>query len=350
MILFGLRDVGSVNVCLPVVTILKDRRIPVSVYAEGSAYERFKDKFSFIPECKIDDLLDFVKPSLVVATCAVVGGAIPIEMTRKAKQRDLPVVLIEEMWAGHSAFIWDVLPDGVCVMDRFSKDLILKSWPDYLESRIHVTGTPIFDKFINVQVRAAKHKMREALGLDENWPVVFFPGTGLVSGMADAVGMLVEALNSLNIPVYLILRDHPSVSFSRASEYRDMLRNLKIGQIVDSSEFTSDEVNAGSDIVIGTFSTMTVGACYMRKPVLIIWTSEVGRTLVEATNGALTVWPIITLGAALKAESVEEIKIGLLNIIAGDTENMRSAQEAHCKTDGLSGERVAEAILSYYRS
>lgn len=350
MILFGLRDVGSVNACLPVLKILKDRRIPVSVYAEGPAHERFKDKFSFIPECRTDNLLDSVRPSLVVVTCAIVGGSVPITLTCEAKKRNLSVVLIEEMWVGHSAFEWNVLPDSVCVYDEFAKDMLLKSWPNYSEFSIHVTGSPVFDKFVDVDAGSARHKLRENLGLSENWPTVFFPGTGLVSGMVQVIRMLVEALNSLNIPVFLILRDHPSVTFSKASEYREMLRSLKIGTVVDSSHLTSNEVNAGSDIIVGTFSTMTLEACYMRKPVLIIWTPEISRTLVEATNGALTVWPITNLGAALKAESVEEIKIGLLNIVAGDTEDMRLAQEAHCKTDGLSGKRVAEAILAHYRS
>ena len=47
MILFGLRDIGSSNACFPVIKIIKDEGIPVSVYAEGPAYQRFKDKFSF---------------------------------------------------------------------------------------------------------------------------------------------------------------------------------------------------------------------------------------------------------------------------------------------------------------
>ena len=50
MILFGLRDVGSGNACLPTVKKLKDMGIPVSVYAEGAARERFKDEFQFISE------------------------------------------------------------------------------------------------------------------------------------------------------------------------------------------------------------------------------------------------------------------------------------------------------------
>lgn len=176
MILFGLRDVGAGNACLPTVAILKNKEIQVSIYAEGSSYERFKNEFSLIAECEMDYLLDFVKPSLVVVTFAQVGGAVPIELTNKAKQRSLPVVLVEDMWASHSAFKWNIVPDGVCVMDEFAKNLILRSWPDYLESHIHVTGAPVFDKFVNIQTESAKHKLREMLGLCENWPVVFFPG------------------------------------------------------------------------------------------------------------------------------------------------------------------------------
>lgn len=348
MILFGLRDVGASNACLPVIKILKDKGVPVSVYAEGSAYQCFKEKFSFITECKMDDLFDFVKPSLVVATCAMTGGAVPIDLTNEAKKRNLPVLLVEDMWSAHSPFKWGILPDGVCVMDEFAKNLILKSWPNYSESNIHITGSSIFDKFASIDTESARCKLRWILGLNENWPVVFFPATGLVSGMSQVIRMLVNALNSLNISVYFILRDHPSVSFSKASEYRSELRNLKIERIIDSSNLTSNEVNAGSDIVVGTFSSMIAEACYMRKPVLIIWTSEIARTLIEATNKSLTEWPITNLGAALKAGSVDEIKICLKKIINGDTADVLQAQQKHFRADGLSASRIASVILSYY--
>lgn len=349
MILFGLRDVGSVNACLPVINILKEREFPVSVYAEGPAYERCKDKFTVIPEIIMDDLLDLVSPSLVVATCATPGGYVPIVLTCEAKKRKLSVILIEDMWAAHSAFMWDILPDGICVTDEFSKSLILKSWLSYLESNIHITGSPVFDKFVDIDVGSARHKLRDSLGLSKNWPVVFFPATGLVVGMTQIIQMLIEALNGLNIPVYLILRDHPTITFSEAFEYREALKGLKTGQVVDSSNLNSNEVNAGSDIVVGTFSTMTVEACYLRKPVLIISTSEINRLLAESTNNTLSQWPLINLGVALKAGSVDEIKNCLNQIIAGDMANMLEAQRKHFQTDRFSADRIANIILKYYR-
>ena len=349
MILFGLRDTGSVNACLSVINILKNQGIPVSIYAEGVAYERLKNNFPLIADCKITNLLDSIRPSLVVVTVATKGGSIPIDLNNEAKQRGLPTVLVEEMWAGHSTSEWKVLPDGVCVTDEFAKSLVLQSWPDYSESNIYVTGASIFDKFINVQTEVAKHRLRQALHIYESWPIVFFPGTGQIWGMIQAVSMLVEALNKLSAPIYFILRDHPAISFVRATGYREALKDLRMGTIVDSGKLTSDEVNAGSDIVVGTFSSMTVEACYLRKPVLTIWTSEIRQSFLEATNNTLGEWPIINLGASLKAESVGEIKDCLQRILAGDTTAIMEAQQKHFKTDGLSGKRIAKAILSYYR-
>jgi hypothetical protein len=349
VILFGLRDTGSVNACLPVITILKNQEIPVSVYAEGPAFTLLRDRFTLISECKMDDLLDSVRPSLVVVTVATKGGSIPIDLNNEAKQRNLPTVLIEEMWAGHSASEWKILPDGACVTDKFAKSLVLQSWPDYPESNIHITGASIFDKFINVQTEVAKHRLRQALHVYENWPVVFFPGTGQIWGMIQAVSMLVEALNKLSTPIYLILRDHPAISCARSTEYREALKDLRMGMVVDSSKLTSDEVNAGSDIVVGTFSSMTVEACYLRKSVLTIWTPEIRQSFLKATNNILAEWPITNLGASLKAESAGEVKSCLQKILAGDTTAMMEAQQKHFKSDGLNGERVAKAILNYYR-
>lgn len=356
MILFGLRDVGSGNACLPVVTILKNKGIPVSVYAEGSAYKRFKDKFILISKREIDDLLDFVNPSLVAVTTGQVGGAVPIDLTHKAKQRNLSVILVEDMWSAHSAFRWDVLPDCVCVLDEFSKKLILRSWPGYLESSIHITGIPTFDKLSNIRTETAKQKLREILDIRENRPVIFFPGQ--VWGMTQAIPMLIEALNGLNTPVYLILRDHPTITLSQASdeykliylEYREALKNLRRGTIVGSDNLTSDEVLAGSDVVVGMYSTMTVEACYMRKPVLIIWTPEISQSLSKALNNTLTEWPIMNLGASLRAGNVQEIRDCLLRIFNGDAANILEAQQKHFQADGLSADRITKVILSYYEN
>lgn len=357
MILFGLRDVGSGNACLPTIGILKDRGTPISIYAEGPAYKHFKDKFLFVTGYKMGDLLDFLRPSLVVATTAQIGGAVPIDLINKAKQRNLPVVLVEDIWASHSVCSWDVLPDGVCVVDEFAKKLILRSWPGYPESRIYITGMPVFDKFVNIQTKSAKHKLREVLGLCEDWPVVFFPGVGQVWGMTQAISMLIEALNNFDVPMYLIVRDHPKFTLSDASneyrqifsEYQEILKNLRIGRVVDSSKLTSNEVCAGSDIVVGTNSTMMVEACYIRKPMLTIWTPEMSKAFLEATNNTLAEWPITNLGVSLRAENVQEIENCLRKIIAGDTVAMLQAQQKHFQADGLSSNRVAKAILGYYR-
>ncbi len=356
MILFGLRDVGSVNACLPVITILKDQVIPISVYAEGQASELLRDKLVFIPECKMDDLLDSVRPSLVVVTVATKGGSIPIDLNSKAKQRNLPTVLMEEIWGGHAAFRWDVLPDAVCVCDEFSKSLILKSWPGYSESHIHVTGAPVFDKFANIQTEPAKYKLRKVLGLCEDWPVVFFAGQAW--GMPQAVRMFVGALNDFDEPVYLILTDHPAVVSSEAtgefkkiySEYRKELNYLRVGKVVNPNGLASSEFMAGSDFVVGICSTMTVEACYLRKPVLTIWTPEIGQSLSGARSNIMTEWPITNLGASLKADNVQEIRDCLRKIIDGDTADMKEAQQKHFKTDGLSGDRISRTILSYYRT
>ena len=105
----------------------------------------------------------------------------------------------------------------------------------------------------------------------------------------------------------------------------------------------------GSDIVVGSFSTMTVEACYLRKPVITIWSPEISQVLFRITNRTLDQWPTTSLGASLKAESPDEINNCLNRIIVGETEEMLKAQQDHFQTDGLSGNRVAEAILEYYK-
>jgi len=355
VVLFGLRDTGSVNACLSVINILKDKGIPVSVYAEGLAPEYLKDKLLFFPEQKISDLLNSLGPSLVILTVAIKGGSIPIGLNKEAKQRNLPTVLVEEVWGGHASFKWDILPDGVCVVDEFAKCLILRSWPNYPESNIHVTGMPFFDKYAEVETEIARYALHDVLRLRENWPVVFFAGQAW--GMPKAVKMFVEAVNNFDNPIYLILADHPSVVSSGATEefkkiyleYRKELSCLRMGKVVNPSGLTSGEIMAGSDIVVGIYSTMTVEACYLRKPLITIWTPEIGQLLSEARSNIMTEWPITNLGASLKAESIEEVRNCLKRILVGDTAAMLQAQQKYFQADGLNGERVAQAVLNYYK-
>lgn len=355
MILFGLRDMGSVNACLPVVTILKDKGISVSVYAETPAYERLRDvSVIAIGKCETRNLFDSVKPSLVVVTPSTVGGTIPVGLTDGAKQKKLPVILIEDLWSGHSCSRWNSLPDAVCVVDSFAKNLIQDSWPAYSGSRIHITGSPVFDKFAKVNTVKIKSQLREILKLKESWPIIFFVGD--VFGMVEAISIFVEALNKLETPVYLILGDHPKIilpdapdEFKRIyGEYHEALKSLKM-PIIKPDKLTSNEILAGSDVVVGICSTMMVEACYLRKPVLGIWTPKIGQALFKIAQNTFSDLPINKLGASMKAENVREIRDCLRKIIKGDTSAMRKAQEKHFKADGLNGNRIAETILDYYK-
>ena len=174
--------------------------------------------------------------------------------------------------------------------------------------------------------------------------------------MVEAVLMFIEAVNHFNVPVYLLLRDHPKIILPDAPdqfkniyrEYRKALENLRVGQVVNSSDMTSDEVNAGADLVVGICSTMLVEACYLRKPVLSIWTAKIGQEFYAVAKNTFQEMPITNLGASFRAESVMEIVICLQKILIGDTLAMRQEQEKHFKADGLNGQRLAEAILRYY--
>lgn len=86
----------------------------------------------------------------------------------------------------------------------------------------------------------------------------------------------------------------------------------------------------------------------MRKPVLSIWTTEIGQAFFKVTKNTFAEMPTKNLGASLKAGSVDEIKVCLRKIINGDTADMLEAQRKHFQADGLSAERIANVILNYY--
>lgn len=358
MLLAGVKDIGSANAVFPILRELQKNSHNILVYADGVSAEKFKDEYPIISAlCPLEKVLDWfsyeydIRAAILGISSA--GGVVPVAFTNTCKKRRIPVIAVEDYWASHCMVDFEELPDIVCVQDELAKSLLLESWGSrgYYSNQVIVTGQPAFDHFKDTNCRSANKQLRESLKLDKSWPIIFFPGQ--IYGMAEALMIVIEALNSIGRPVYFIIRDHPRVSSLNAAEelrqiykaYKDVPSKLNIGQLIDSSGLkSSDLCTAGADIVVGIYSTILVEACYMRKPTIVIWTPDGQAGLEMESGNNLHRNPVAVSGAALEVSSSFDLIKAINLVYSGDISDMCNAQALHCKADGQSAIRVAQVI------
>jgi len=350
-----MRQIGGANVVIPVACYLQERGVDVVFYSQGVAYDRFKFDFPLISAESIspDKLLGWLDPDVVLSECVAPeeNATIPCHVTATAAERDIPTVIVQDFWASGLSVVWETLPNKMCVQDILAKDLVYQAWPQMkvLGNEIVITGQPAFDNLKTVDCDEARETLRKMYELKEDWPIIHYSGG--FKGTAESVACLVEALNRLKQPIYLFTRLHPRMTDPNASaewkaegyRYQELNPQLLYGKSIDSSDKKiSDLVNAASNIVVGTYPTMIVQACYLRKACLSIMNESAQEFFEMECGNTLKAFPPVTLGCCYGTTDTEGTVESLVKIFNGET--LRESQEKHFVTDGKSTERVAQLV------
>lgn len=349
-ILVCMRQKGGADAVVPVAKLLHGLGDNVCFYSQGVAYLGLQSSLPLVPADSIlpKDLLNWVKPDVVVTECVAPeeNAVIPRQITDAAVKASLPVVMVQDFWASGLSVAWESLPSLVCVQDEFAKKLIHQAWPEMSDKRVIVTGQPAFDILEEVDCQRARYDLKAMYGLPKNWPIIHYSGG--FKGTAESVSALVEALNMLEIPVYLFIRLHPRMTDPNASDewkeegrkYQDLNPRLKYGKSIDTSDRNiSDLINAASDVVVGAFPTMIVKACHLGIPCLSITNPSAQEYFEMETAGTLKEFPPVSMDCCHAATNAKEAAGALRKIFDCDTKIKQ--QTRHFATDGKSAVRVA---------
>ena len=91
--------------------------------------------------------------------------------------------------------------------------------------------------------------------------------------------------------------------------WQTALAKLKRGTLVvdffDQTDGSS--LIAASDIVVADYSTMLCEAAMLRKPAISLWYPEVRKSWDSTMKGCVPIFPLISMGCVLKAESREDL-------------------------------------------
>lgn len=317
------KDPGGMNGILPVVRELRLRGHAVLLVVAGKAQELITSEDESIKANTVEELRSLVgeeSPSLIL-TSMCSGGGLGRDLTVLYRGH-VPIVALQDYWGARLLTDWyDVRPDTICVNDHVGVELVKRAWPDFPLSSIISTGFPAMDKYSKLyrtQVLSQGQELRERLGVPPGQPVVLV--TGQVKFTGELVGSVVTSLNSLALPVSLVVSLHPRMSPEESAKSQEALGQFSNGQLLALPTGTPFEVMVVmADIVVSMFSTVLVEAFCLRKKAISVLYPETGQQhLADETGGLLEDFPLSALGLIPRVVSQSQLDHEMAAVVLED--------------------------------
>lgn len=304
-IIFVSRDNGGAKQSVPLALLAMKKGHEVGIVVEGLAVDRFNDAGFFKSELKAKTffkgyvskpsrieagpILNEFKPDAVVITRSNLDS-LENEFGLTANKSGIPVVLLEDYWAGHLTS--RARPDLIVTLDEYAEELARKS---HTNAKIIIAGNPAFispdQAEIPFKVRNKFKELRAKFGR------VFVYAGGERKQMTAELDLLSKCLR-LTKNWCLIVRLHPLEAEKEKEtgikEGRDQDNLLKeFGERIVMVEFKmGDPLAILADATFSGSSTMLNTAAYARKASISIRTELGVKALKEI---GLTELPLIRL-------------------------------------------------------
>ena len=205
-----------------------------------------------------------------------------------------------------------------------------------------MTGQPAFDRFAKEDTEQIAQAVKEKLALKPADQLVVF--ISQLDGL-EKISQLAEALKKAAGDFHLAFRPHPRDNVSY-EDYKKILNAAGL-KIVDTAEFSTDEIGAAADVVLTSYSTEGLNGIYRRKPTGYI--SDRNFNIPEYVNLPL---PPVQLGAGAGIDHVEalaQILPQLLDKNSPLNEQLKKGMEKHYVADGNNAKRVANIVNEYLK-
>jgi len=342
------RDPGGANALVPVLELLqKQKDVKIKAITDGRAQEIFQKNFKtkdITPEDNILRAAELIgSPDLALIGISDESG---IEMFVSATFPEVPSVLVEDYYSASSGYLQRLkdgklpYPKKICVIDEGAKDILIRKFPD-LEGRVEVTGQPKFDKIAIEDTEKIEKEVKRKLGLTAKDKLVSFMST-TIDGV-EKIKEIASAIQKTGSEFYFAFKRHPRDNISYA-EYKKIFEDAGI-KIIDTEEFTVDEIGAASDVVLTTWSTVGIDAIYRRKPVANI--VDFRYPVPEGYDFPLAPVKLQASAGVDHIEQLTEILPQLLDKKSSTNAQLLKNIEKHYKLDGKSAERVVNIINQF---
>ncbi len=348
-ILVVTRDPGSANALLPVVKeLIQDPNLGVDFITDGRAQEIVQKSF----------LTENITPmNMTLGSDLVIGSPELVLMDRSSEMGidtyvsatfpEVPKILVEDAYANTLHFLAELiernlpLPKKICVLDKIAKEIIVKKFPQ-LESIIEVTGQPAFDRFVTEDTESIAKEVKGKLGLKFTDKLVSFMS---VKDEVEKIQLLATALKEVQDDFYFVFRRHPRDNV-RYETYKKILIETGI-KVIDTNDFSTDEIGAASDVVLTTWSTEGLHGIYRRKP-----TAHITDTNFRIHESLELPLAPVKLGASVGVNKVSDITDVLTQLLNPDSvlnQRLKLKMTEQYPADGKNTERVANIVREYLK-
>lgn len=348
------KDPGGTAGVMPVVEVLRSMGLEVLLIANGKSVEMLqKGGETFIAGESAEQIIcEYGYPEILITSmCSKGGVGRDLAVILKGK---CPVIALQDYWGARLWTDWvglECRPDLICVNDEVGARIVSDAWHGFSADRIKITGYPALDRFVGYDIAAGAARARKKLNICEQMPVVFFGGQTRRTG--DVLTEVINALNELGKPTYLVPRRHPRMADNAPEQiviWESALNYFNRGIVIaDSSPCDIQELIAVADVIVSAFSTVLVEASVLRKPNISVLYPDAGMAeFVHETGGGMKESPIVSLGCSAKAENKNDLQSLLEASFAGDLrERQIRAQERCFRLDGKNAHKVAELVCSF---
>lgn len=348
-LLVSTRDPGSANALLPILKELTDDHdLQIDIITDGRAQEIVQKNFqteNITPEgmaLEADNVIETPK-AILIDNSSEMG----IDNYVSATFSEVPKILVEDYYGNSILYLNRLtennlpLPEKICVLDQAAKKLILKYFPT-LKNKIEVTGQPTFDRFAGENTEQLAHEVKKKLGLQPTDKLVSFMST---MDEPEKIEKMAEALKGMTGDFYFAFRRHPRDNVSYET-YKKILTDAGI-KVVDTDEFSTNDIGAASDVVLTTWSTEGLHGIYRRKPTVHITDNNF-----EIPKDVYLPLPPVELGASVGIKKISEIAQVLPQLLDQNSslnDKLRKNMEKQYPADGKNAERVADIVRQYLK-
>lgn len=314
------------------------------------------------------DIFDKYEPDLVFYT-TLYTKYLSLELS--AQKRRIKTISFIQSWDNPtSKGPFPVTPDRVIVWNEILRNEV-GNYHNMPKERIHITGVPQFDLYLDRQNFLDRNDFFEKWNLDPQKKLITYT-TGSSNMLPDEHEVIEGLYNDLFIngkcdhPCRLLVRPHPKDDFDYANRFRDHpgLVIQSPGQSAETKDkwnpkredmYGLAELMLYSDTVVNIASTITIDAACFDTPIInIMYDGHEAKPYMESCKRYYDYdhyRNILTTGGVKTAENREELIADINRYLVcpeDDREGRKRIINEQCwRLDGKSGLRIASVVLDY---
>lgn len=295
-------------------------------------------------------VLEAIRPRIIVVTDASDHEAKSFTLIGKGMK--IPSLCLQYGLAYQLSSEWRFFSqDYVAAIDQPNAEIIRKLGVP--SERVLASGNPRFDRFSNDP--ELRRLIRKRLRIQEDQRLIFFASIPYVQeGIGHIDSSLTEMeyrnilewiykIPRLNTDCVLVVKPHPEENLSWHRHF--VRKSLDVGQRIRLvTEYNSYEIANASDLVATLYSTISLEAIYLDKPLITM--------IVPGRDDMTHMDHMISCGAATPVRSEEELILAIRDLLDNRliAERHQKARQNYIKNnfdDGFSSnaERCAKVVI-----